>query len=131
MSPLRSFLSILLLAAFCLPFASPLFALGTGAETGVPACCRKAGKHHCMMNLADGDKAPQHETQLAPPVEKCPYAPGSMTTAHTNLLAPGTSSAVFAELVSHPTGHAQSESKRRISRDRSRQKRGPPASILL
>jgi hypothetical protein len=37
--------------------------------------------------------------------------------------------AIFAELVSHPSIHRQTEAKYRVSFSRSRQKRGPPVVL--
>src|ERR1700736_4101026 len=116
---------------FALPFVSPLFISGTDAESGVPACCRRNGKHHCLVNMAEHAEAAQHGVHFTAPAEKCPYCPSAVATAHPNLLAPGISAAVYASLVNHPAGDAQTESKRRFSRDRSRQKRGPPALSLV
>jgi hypothetical protein len=121
---LRRLLSILLLAAFGFPVVSPLFASSTTEGTSLPACCRRDGKHHCM---ADRGNLKQHGMQFSAPAEKCPYCPSTLAAAHSKLLALPTADAVFASLVSHPAAIAQIESMQRISRDRSRQKRGPPA----
>jgi len=128
---LRRLLSILLLAMFGLPVVSPLFALSTMDATRLPACCRRDGKHHCMENMADRGNLTQSGTQFTAPAEKCPYCPSALVATHSELLAPPVASAVFASLVSHPAGVAQTESMWRISRDRSRQKRGPPVSSSL
>jgi hypothetical protein len=125
---LRRLLSILLLAVFSLPLVSPLFALSMSEVTRLPACCRRDGKHHCM-GMADQSNLIQRGTQLSAPAEKCPYCPSALAATHTDLLSLPTSDAVFASLVGHPTGVAQTESMRRISRDRSRQKRGPPSLL--
>jgi len=59
--------------------------------------------------------------------ERCPYdlraLPG---TPHPDWTLQ-TSAAVFAGIVAHPSIAPQTESKRRISADRSKQKRGPPS----
>jgi len=128
---LRKLLSILLLAVFALPLVSPLVTLRTDAESGVPACCRRNGKHHCLVNMAEHAEAAQHGVYFTAPAEKCAYCPSAVAAAHPSLLAAGISAAVYASLVSHPVGDAQTESKRRISHDRSRQKRGPPALSLV
>jgi hypothetical protein len=62
---------------------------------------------------------------------RCPYAPGSVVTAHSKTLAARTAEALLNPVSSHPAGVVQTESKRRISLDRSRQKRGPPALLSL
>ncbi len=130
-NPLRKFLSILLLAVFGLTVAAPLFALGNDAGTALPACCRKNGKHHCLGNMAERASGTSQGTHIDKPEQKCPFYPAANTASHLNLLAPGVSSASLASLMSDPAGVVQTESKRRISCDRSRQKRGPPSSILL
>lgn len=74
---------------------------------------------------------PSSRIQFGAPIDKCPFCPGCLATAHPNLLAPGTSSAIFASPVSHLTETEQTEFRRCISRDRSHQKRGPPPAISL
>lgn len=130
MRVLRKLYSILLLAVFSFTFIAPLlFALAGQVDGGVPVCCRRTGKHHCQMSMAERSDAAPKGTQFRPPVEKCPFCPNAMPTAHPDVFSPGVSASVFAALVSHPAGVAQTESKWRISRDRSRQKRGPPSFV--
>jgi hypothetical protein len=127
---LRKLLSILLLALFGLPLVSPLFAVGQEGTSNLPACCRKGGRHHCMQSGMEQDRQSSHSPQLQGPIERCPYCPGPVVAVHPNPLATPTSDALFSSMAVHPSGIAQTESKRRIARDRSRQKRGPP-SILV
>ena len=62
--------------------------------------------------------------------ERCPYGAKSVpSTSHPDWTL-DTAQAVFAGVVAHPAVAPQTESKRRISADRSRHKRGPPASLL-
>ncbi|HEX7159106.1 MAG TPA: hypothetical protein VF214_08840 [Edaphobacter sp.] len=125
---MRRLLAILLLAVFGLPYASVLVAQ-EGAEAGLPACCRKNGKHHCaLMQTQSSDAQGERITVVA---EKCPYAPAVPAALHLSLFAAPLTASVFAELVHHPAVHEQTHAKYRISRDRSRQKRGPPSLILL
>lgn len=70
------------------------------------------------------------DPHMQAPQEKCPYYPASVVALHGNALAPPVAQAVFAGLIAHPAVAAQTESKLRISRSRSRQKRGPPALFL-
>jgi hypothetical protein len=127
---LRKFIAITLLTLLSLPFASALFALSPKNDAHVPACCRRDGKHHCMETMAAaaatlGDK-------MSTPMQKCPYCPGTVTAAHgQDLIYVSSAQAVFAHLDTPAAVVAQTESKRRISRDRSRQKRGPPSISLL
>jgi hypothetical protein len=128
---LRRLLSILLLAVFGLPLVSPLFALSTMGATRLSACCRRDGKHHCMGKMVDRGNLTQSRTQFTAPAEKCPLCPFALVATHSELLALPVADAVFASLVSHPAGVAQTEPMWRISRDRSRQKRGPPVFSSL
>jgi hypothetical protein len=127
---LRKFLSITLLAFFGLPFFSPLFALSAKGESSLPACCRRDGKHHCAMHQAVLEQAASAGLGLQAPIEKCPCYPASLTVFHQAQFGIAPSQVIFAGLISHPTVHAQTESKQRISRIRSRQKRGPPSMLL-
>jgi hypothetical protein len=128
---LRRLFPILLLAVFGLPVVSPLFALSTTEASRLPACCRRDGKHHCTASMADQDNLTRRGTQFNVPTDKCPYFPSALAAMHKELLALPIGHAVFASLVGHPSGVAQAESMRRISRDRSRQKRGPPVISFL
>ena len=125
-SLLRKVLSILLLAVFGLPIVSPLFALSTTEATRLPACCRRDGKHHCVAVMADRGNLTGRGTQLSTQTERCPYYPAVLVATHNELLALPIGDAIFASLVGHPSAVAQTESMRRISRDRSHRKRGPP-----
>jgi hypothetical protein len=127
---LRRLIAILLLAVFGLPVVSPLFAATQGADAGLPACCRRNGKHHCMMKMEERSKLIQQGVWICPPADKCPYYPGVVPAEHSDLLPTEASGAVPAPITSAPARIVQTESKRRISHDRSRQKRGPPASLL-
>jgi hypothetical protein len=128
---LRKLLSILLLVVFGLPVVSPLFALSTTGGTRLPACCRRDGKHHCMASTVDGGSLTRSGAQFSAAAEKCPYCPSVVSIRHNERLAVPVGDAVFASLVGHPSAVAQTESMRRISLDRSRQKRGPPVLSLL
>jgi hypothetical protein len=128
---LRRLLSILLLVVFGLPVVSPLFALSTTEAARLHACCRREGKHHCMDSVAGQGNLRRSGTKFNAPADKCPYGPSVVTATRNELLAPPIGDAVFALLVSHPSGVMQTESIQRISRDRSRQKRGPPVLSSL
>ena len=127
---MQRLIAILLFAVFALPFAPPALALG--AEAGLPACCRRQGAHGCVMTrlersalAAKTDTAPKWAAALA----RCPYCPATLNIAHAPLLAASLAQATDAEFYSHPSGVVQTESRRRIARDRSRQQRGPPAAF--
>jgi hypothetical protein len=127
---MRRVISILLLVIFGLPAVAPLFAAAPRSEASLPACCRMHGKHHCFMGMVATPTLSSSKPQFRAPLERCPYAPALISGVHTTIYAPPAAPAIYAGLISHPAVAAQTESKLLISRGRSRQKRGPPASFL-
>lgn len=128
---LRRLISILLLAVFGLPLALPLFAQGGLDEAGLPACCRRTGAHQCAMSMAERPQAAPHSPTVSTPAEHCPYCAQAPATVHPDSFAAAPTDALFADLACLPAVHAQTESRWRSARDRSRQKRGPPVAQLV
>jgi len=116
---------------FFLPLIPPLSGLSAKSEANLPACCRRNGKHYCMVSMAQRNQLVSRDPQFQAPAEKCPYCPTAIAAVHGNTFVPPTAQAVFAVLVAHPAVAAQTVSKLRVSRNRSNQKRGPPAEISL
>jgi hypothetical protein len=93
----------------------------------VPACCRKDGKHHCMMHPAQVyDSGPS----VSSITTKCPCCPHFTLASGMHSFAASTAEAVYSGLIRHPAVTPQTEANYRVSYDRSRQKRGPPSLIL-
>lgn len=129
---LRKLIAITLLAIFGLPFAQSLLALTPKSEANLPACCRRSGKHHCMMSMAERTQMLGAKPAFNAPLERCPYSPVAMPVVHHPAGSmPTGGQIIYAALLSHPAGHAQTECKLRIARDRARGKRGPPSSTNL
>ncbi len=62
--------------------------------------------------------------------QRCPYGAKTLPgNTHPDWTLE-TSEAIFAGIVAHPALAPQTESKRRISADKSKQKRGPPSITL-
>jgi hypothetical protein len=122
----RRALAISLLLFFSFSLISPLLD-SDAVEASLPACCRRAGKHHCTVSNA----ASEQSRGIGIVAEKCPYSPGAPAVTHLSVFAPPAGDAVFAGLVRHPAIHAQTAAQYRISFDRSRQKRGPPSLSML
>jgi hypothetical protein len=124
---LKRLLSILLFGATLLPLIAPLLSTGAMAESMLPACCRRSGKHHCAMAMTTAtSKAPQ----VSAPCDKCSYRQNSTGAVHLQVFTPGTASAQHAGALRQPPLAAQAECLWRISFDRSRQKRGPPVVLI-
>ena len=79
--------------------------------------------------MADRADTSALDVQISAPAERCPYRPQAIAVAHPNPLAHPSATADLVPLTTHPAGIAQTESLRRISQDRSRQKRGPPTIL--
>ena len=129
MSTLGKLLAITLLALLCQPLVQPFLAWNATDKASLPACCRRNGKHHCMMSADEGATLSSDTQAFDAPPQQCPYYPASIAIVHGDLFALPAAQAVYAGLIAHPAVVAQTESKLRISRARSRQKRGPPSSL--
>jgi hypothetical protein len=122
---MRRALATFLLAVFSFPLIAP--ALSAGAESNLPECCRRGGKHHCAMMM---DQAPATGASLRPIQPRCPLYPGAPATPARQLVAVLKSSCtIFDAVVSHPAIHVRTEAGYRISFGRSSQKRGPPVVL--
>jgi hypothetical protein len=130
---MRRFTTILMLALLSGSFAIPLMhAAMSDPESGLPACCRRSGEHHCaIMDQYLRTKASGAPAFTAPPTH-CPLYPHGRTQSWTRSVAAilPIRGAIYATLQSHPACQAQTLARYRVSFDRSRQKRGPPVSLL-
>lgn len=125
----RKLCSILLLAIFSLAAVLPLLALGETGKTSLRACCLKNGEHHCVGSMGEGSESGQQTDRVGALRARCPRCPGVPAPAHSVGLSLQRAERISVSPMSHPTGVAQTESKRRMSLDRSRQKRGPPVGL--
>jgi len=133
---MRRLLSISLLLLLVLPIVSPLFA-ATPSEANLPACCRRNAKHHCAMGTAMGatGTALQQSSSQSPTAqsstirEKCPYLLTVQAPAHLIFTPDEIQTVLHTGILSHPAVHAQTEALLKISFDRARSKRGPPAPL--
>jgi hypothetical protein len=133
---MRRLLSILLFAATLFPTLAPILSTGAMAESMLPACCRRAGKHQCgmvaeerAMTMGDHANPASKPVKFTPPLERCPYSQRSLAPAHLQVFAPGSTAMRATTALRQPSSAVQAECLRRISFDRSRQKRGPPTLL--
>jgi hypothetical protein len=113
-------ISAMLLGWFSFMLIAPF--LPVESESRLPACCRRDGKHHCVMPTAQI----QSGTAFSAPNRPCPHFPQTTAVPHRigdHLVAVSGSS----ELVKiHTIKHAENEAQYRVSLASSRQERGPP-----
>jgi hypothetical protein len=120
----RRLLAISLLMLFQMPYVLPLF--GTrAAEANLPLCCRRNGKHHCAMSMSFSQNSSTSAVS-----DKCPYSIAQPAILVLPSFRPSAAASVFAGIARHPAVVPQVEARKRISFDRTRQKRGPPAQIV-
>jgi hypothetical protein len=114
-----------LLMIFSWMLVAPLFA--QNFEANLPACCRRAGKHHCMMRGME--QAGSEEAGFASVQEKCPCLPESTGAVHAAKFMPGAGPRLCDEVGFHPAYALQMSAHFRILFFRDHQKRGPPSPL--
>jgi hypothetical protein len=113
------FIALTLLLLSSVDLAAPF--LMPDAQSALPPCCRRDGKHHCaMMDMIDGDGSPK----LAP--SRCPLFSRHGLVANIQAAAPVQFTSIASLVFTRPEASAQPEILFRISYARSRQERGPP-----
>jgi hypothetical protein len=114
--------AMLLVGLFSFSLISPsVFA--SDADSKLPACCRRDGKHHCAR------MATESESSSGPAVQagRCSFfptvqgVPAGRTVALAGIFQSG-----FEPLVRHGASGHQTESLCQSSYSRAGQKRGPP-----
>jgi hypothetical protein len=123
---MRRALASLVLAAISFPLmATVLFA---DSESALPACCRRDGKHHCVMTGAAMDSDAGGVPAIDAVRAKCPCYPTTGASSDlSNFALPGHATAIASGLLAFPAAPSQARALYRISYSRSRQKRGPPS----
>jgi len=96
------------------------------SESGLPACCRRSGAHHCIGNM--DDPASNSGISFQAIRQTCPSFAIAAPVC-SNLALPRPSAAVFTALFSNPSIQFQTESRYRVAFSRSHQKRGPPTIL--
>jgi len=110
-----------LLLVFACDVVSPVL-LANGGST-LPACCRREGKHHCMIRMSGTAEG----VLLKAVPERCPFFPQNATATGAKCSAPPPSRSIITAVFSHPAAKAQTEAHYRVSLTRGWQKRGPPS----
>lgn len=117
--------AMLLLALFSFSLISPAV-FASDADSKLPACCRRNGKHHCTTMATESESSSVPSVQAA----RCPFFPAvegfpaNRTVALTRI-----SHAGFHRFVGHLASAPRTESHCHSSYSRAGQKRGPPTFI--
>jgi hypothetical protein len=124
---MRRALGVLLLVVFSLPLIAPVFTSAPD-ESALPACCRRDGKHHCMMAGMMANVPSSYRTVS----EKCPFAPfGGFALMLPHAFAVHAAPRSVAHTAGTTAPVRDAEAGYRISFHRARQKRGPPSLLSL
>jgi len=121
----RRALAISLILFFGLPLVLPLFRPSM-AEATLPVCCRRGGRHQCAMPTEGATQG----SGVSVVSDKCPYTPATSAVLLLPSFTPSTAASIFAGIARHPAVSPQTAAQLRISFDRARQKRGPPALLF-
>lgn len=119
---MRRLSAILLLVAFSLPLIGAAF---QDPDANVPACCRRAGIHHC-----GGMGQPEPDSTSGPGLKSgaCPLFPTTASvSAFAKLALPGVSRSIPAPAISLPAAPLRGQIRNSASPDASHRKRGPPS----
>jgi hypothetical protein len=122
---MRRAIAISLMMLFSWTLIAPFVVPDTDAN--LPACCRRNGKHHCMMRMMERRSSSQNGfTSVS---EKCPCLPASTCAVDSPTYKAETGKQFYPDAVRHPAIAPQTETLYRISSLRSHQKRGPPTPL--
>jgi hypothetical protein len=120
---MRRAIALSLLAIFSLMLIAPIF--GPDAESSLPPCCRRHGKHHCMMQrLLALSGAPG-----GPPAvqEHCPCQPGASGVIYSRAYAAEVPRRLQTGTVQPAALPEPNEPRRQPAFFDSFPKRGPPS----
>jgi hypothetical protein len=116
---MRRAIALALMLIFSSLLMAPLFA--TDPDANLPACCRRHGKHHCIMSeQQDGRPG------LAAVRAKCPFFPASTCTARSTQCQPVAAQRFQPGALGATMVAPGAQAGFRVSTPRSHPKRGPP-----
>jgi len=114
-----------LIIFFSLLLSAPLF--GPDADTNLPPCCRRHGKHHCAMRMSE---RPANAPGFASVTEKCPCFPAATCAAQPLRFKPEPSQRICVDVVIYPGVHTSIPTYRRAALILSHPRRGPPTPLV-
>ena len=121
----RRALAIALLGLFCISLIPPS-AFASDPEAGLPACCRRNGKHHCSM-MTGGSRGSGAALQSSP----CQFFPNAKgVTALPNAGVLATPPVASVSLSSSTASPQATDAPYPVLFHSQRQQRGPPTLVL-
>jgi len=118
--------ALILLAVFSFPLVAPAFA--ANADSPLPACCRRDGKHRCAMLSGYRET---RSPAISAIQSQCPYYPATTSTpaSEGNAAILKTRQAIYASVPGEPAFAALMDVQYRADLCRAHQKRGPPTQL--
>jgi len=106
--------------------------LPAGAESRLPACCRRHGAHHCAMAaaMAASRFVPPGAPHQMAPHSQCPLFPGAAAASTAPVHALPALAAGLPVLLAQAHSPAAGRAAARLRQLRTRANRGPPESTL-
>ena len=121
---MRRAVALLLMLIFSSMLMAPLFA--ADPEANLPLCCRRHGKHHCMM---PGMQGADGRPGLAAVREKCPCAPAGTVAVRSTQFAPQSGGLLYTAACRGTLIVPPAQPGVRASFLSSYPKRGPPSPV--
>jgi hypothetical protein len=121
---MRRTIALALTMIFSWMLIAPAFGSDAGAK--LPPCCRRNGKHHCMMRMEQFSGKRKGFTEVS---EKCPCLPASTCAVYSPIFHPKIKQQFDAEVTRRPVHPALSEAFYRVFFLRGNPKRGPPSPL--
>jgi hypothetical protein len=119
---MRRTIALALTLLFGLTLIAPIFA--TNADSNLPPCCRRNGRHHCRMSELAASR--RGFTSVS---ERCPCCPSSDCVVQIPTCEPASAEPVHAGIAFRPALAPRAMAGSRRSFHRSHLKRGPPAPL--
>jgi|ERR1039458_4708345 hypothetical protein len=101
-------------------------AFGPDAGANLPPCCRRNGKHHCMMRMEQFSGKREGFTAVS---EKCPCLPATTCAVYSQIFHPKIKQQFEAEVTRQPVRLAPTVALHQLCFLRGNPKRGPPSSL--
>jgi hypothetical protein len=121
----RRILAVALLALFSFSLVEPAV-FSSDAESRLPACCRRLGKHHCAIVTEEAESSPGPSIQAS----LCRYFPDSAVRSLPIAGLLKTVRVVSVSMLSFQANRPSSDTPRPVLFRSTCRKRGPPRLFL-